>query len=263
MSYGLSRVPVSAQSAPHEGLRERVRRHLVYPFRKPYAPYNCEAFAIFWERWSQTKPAVILDAGCGVGWSTLVLAQRNPDSLVVGVDRSAERLRRRKPLPEALWPENLLFLRADLVDFWRLLLAAGVSLRAHWWLYPNPWPKIGHLQRRWYAHPVWPTVVRLGGAFECRTNWRVFAEELVVALQVVGVTTTVEVWRPVECLTPFERKYRDSGQALYRVRCVLPGEAGGVRSAALLPWPRGIEQTEWEEEEKGEGGEPREGGRLG
>ncbi|GAB6049784.1 hypothetical protein JCM16106_06280 [Hydrogenophilus islandicus] len=217
MSYGISRIPTSAQQGVHTQLVAVVRRHLATPFRKPYAPYNLAAFERFRERWDGRTP-VILDSGCGVGWSSLRLARDHPEALVVGVDQSEERLNRRKPLPEALWPENLLFLRADVIDFWRLLAEARVPLLAHWWLYPNPWPKIGHLKRRWYAHPVWPTVLELGGQFECRTNWPVFAEELAVALHESGVAATVTPFVPQgEPLTPFERKYHDSHQSLYRV----------------------------------------------
>ncbi len=224
VSYALSRIPVSSQQGPHEQLGKVVRRHLHTPFCKPIAPYNEAAFAQFAARWDGRAP-VMLDAGCGVGWSTLTLARRHPEALVVGVDQSAERLARRKPLPPALWPENLLFLRADLVDFWRLLLNTGVRLTAHWWLYPNPWPKISHLKRRWYAHPAWPAVVQLGGRFECRTNWLVYAQELVAALALSGIAADLAPFAPEDGvpLTPFERKYHDSGQRLFRVTADLSG----------------------------------------
>jgi len=217
MSYGTSRIPQSAQQGVHEHLVAVVDRHLASPYRKPIAPYNQAAFEQFCARWDGAQP-VILDSGCGVGWSTLRLAQSHPKALVVGIDQSEVRLMRRKPLPPALWPENLLFLRADVIDFWRLLAAHGVRVAAHWWLYPNPWPKIGHLKRRWYAHPVWPTVLTLGGRFECRTNWAIFAEELVVAFARSSIAAQKSVWVPDgEPMTPFERKYHDSGQTLYRV----------------------------------------------
>jgi hypothetical protein len=54
----------------------------------------------------------------------------------------------------------MVFVRADLVDYWRLLAEAGIGLARHYILYPNPWPKIGHLARRWHAHPVFPFVPR-------------------------------------------------------------------------------------------------------
>lgn len=217
MSYANSRIPVSAQQAAHEQLLARVDKHLREPFRKPCLEYNRAALRQSLAGWDGRAP-LILDAGCGVGHSTIALARAHPDHWVIGVDQSEDRLNRRKPYPDALMPANLVFVRADLVDYWRLLVEEGVSLSRHYILYPNPWPKIGHLGRRWHAHPVFPFIPRLGGVLECRTNWQVYAEEFALALGRACATRVV--WTPFETdqpLTPFERKYRDSGQTLYRI----------------------------------------------
>ena len=225
MSYANSRIPASAQADIHEQLERRVRRHLAEPFRKPFADYNRHALDAALAGWDRRAP-LILDAGCGVGHSTIQLARAYPDHWVIGVDQSEDRLVRRKPYPDALLPRNMVFVRADLVDFWRLLHAANLRLARHYILYPNPWPKIGHLGRRWHAHPVFPFVPLLGGVLESRTNWRVYAEELAFALGVVlGREVACEPYEAVVPLTPFERKYRDSGQALYRVVCELGDHA--------------------------------------
>ncbi|MBW7861575.1 MAG: methyltransferase domain-containing protein [Rhodocyclaceae bacterium] len=233
MSYANSRIPESAQLGVHENLAEKVRRHLSEPFRKPVAHYNRIAFEHSLAGWDGRAP-LILDAGCGVGHSTIELARSFPDHWVIGVDQSAERLERRKPYPPALIPANLVFVRADLVDFWRLLLESGLRLARHYILYPNPWPKIGHLGRRWHAHPVFPFIAGLGGALDCRSNWRVYVEEFALALAVViDRPVEWEIFDAASPLTPFERKYRDSGQTLYRIRCELDlerGPAGGVGS---------------------------------
>jgi len=108
--------------------------------------------------------------------------------------------------------------RADLVDYWRLCAEAGLRLARHYILYPNPWPKIGHLGRRWHAHPVFPFIPQLGGVLECRSNWQVYIEEFSVALgRLTGDAAPWEAFEAPVPLTPFERKYRDSGQTLYRV----------------------------------------------
>jgi tRNA (guanine-N7-)-methyltransferase len=65
---------------------------------------------------------------------------------------------------------------------------------------------------------VFPWIPRLGGVLECRSNWQVYAEEFALALG--EVTGRPVGWAPFTAevpLTPFERKYRDSGQALYRL----------------------------------------------
>ena len=112
----------------------------------------------------------------------------------------------------------MVLVRADLVDYWRLLHESGVRLDRHYVLYPNPWPKIGHLARRWHAHPVFPYLPRLGGRFECRTNWRVYIEEMTAALALLrGHTFEWATFEPDRPISPFERKYRDSGQTLFRL----------------------------------------------
>ncbi|MDR2030802.1 MAG: methyltransferase domain-containing protein [Azoarcus sp.] len=227
MSYANSRIPASAQQDVHERLTARVRTHLAQPFRKPIAACNRAAHARAHAGWDGRAPWV-LDAGCGVGHSTIELARAFPDHWVVGVDRSEERLQRRKPYPDALLPDNMVFVRADLVDFWRLLAEEGPCLARHYILYPNPWPKIGHLGRRWPAHPVFPFICRLGGRLECRSNWAVYVAEFACALE-LALGRAVP-WGPFEverALTPFERKYRDSGQTLYR----LCADLGAARTA--------------------------------
>ncbi|MDR2207845.1 MAG: methyltransferase domain-containing protein [Azoarcus sp.] len=218
MSYANSRIPASAQQGVHKHLAERVRTHLGNPFRKPIADVSRAAYDHALAGWDGSA-SLILDAGCGVGHSTIELARAFPDHWVMGVDQSEDRLQRRKPYPEALLPTNMVFVRANLVDFWRLLVDNGLQLARHYILYPNPWPKIGHLGRRWPAHPVFPFILRLGGVLECRSNWPVYVAEFAQALELaLGRPVAWETFDAARPLTPFERKYRDSGQTLYRLR---------------------------------------------
>jgi tRNA (guanine-N7-)-methyltransferase len=54
---------------------------------------------------------------------------------------------------------------------------------------------------------------------ESRSNWRIYLEELAQALELLqGKPAALEDLPAGEPLTPFERKYRDSGQSLYRLR---------------------------------------------
>ncbi|ENO88142.1 tRNA (guanine(46)-N(7))-methyltransferase TrmB [Thauera linaloolentis] len=231
MSYANSRIPQSAQCGVHERLEALVRKHLAEPFLKPVAPYNREALDLSLAGWDGEAP-LILDAGCGVGHSTIQIARAYPGHWVIGVDQSQDRLARRKPYPDALMPRNLVFVRADLVDYWRLLDEAGLRLARHYILYPNPWPKIGHLARRWHAHPVFPFIARLGGILECRSNWDVYIREMAAALSLaLGREVAWETFAAELPISPFERKYRDSGQALYRLEADLRDEAAAAAAA--------------------------------
>jgi len=156
----------------------------------------------------------VLDSGCGTGWSTARLAERYPDAIVLGVDQSAARLERfREPeLP------NMRRVRARAEDFWRLLAADGIRPARHFLLYPNPWPKAAQLRRRWHGHPVFADLLALGGSLELRTNWRIYADEFRIAAGTCGIDTPPVVSFSVDSpLTPFERKYAESGHRLYRL----------------------------------------------
>jgi tRNA (guanine-N7-)-methyltransferase len=221
--YANSSPITSAQTGIHEQLTILVARHAQSEFRKPVMPYNQDAFEASMAAWRAVgSPPLILDAGCGVGLSTRHLARLYPGHFVVGVDQSADRLGRNTAWEGDL-PSNFICVRADLVDYWRLMHTAGIHPQKHFVLYPNPWPKIGHLARRWHGHAVFPTIVALGGEIECRSNWRIYVEEFAAALtQLSGIPAQGEPFVPVEPLTPFEKKYGDSGHRLWRCRATIP-----------------------------------------
>ncbi len=211
-----SRLPTSAQTGVHEQLALLLDRHIAAPYRKPYADYNRAAFDASLERRARRAASapLILDSCCGVGESSIALALAFPDHYVIGVDQSQARLNRQRPAP---LPDNVDLVRADVVDYWRLLRAEAIRPARHTLLYPNPWPKIGHLARRWYGHPVFPTLLELGGVFECRSNWKIYIDELCFAIRhLTAHAALCEAWAPPTPLTPFERKYLASGHALYR-----------------------------------------------
>jgi tRNA (guanine-N7-)-methyltransferase len=75
-------------------------------------------------------------------------------------------------------------------------------------------------------------MLALGGVLECRSNWETYVREFALALQALRGTapevTRIEAQEP---LTPFERKYRDSGHALWRAAVDLDA-AAPLRAAA-------------------------------
>ena len=212
----------SAQHEVHDRLAALVARHAAHPFRKPYAAYNLAAFEQSMAVWrARGEMPLILDACCGVGLSTMHLAAQFPHHFVIGVDQSADRSERHTQWDGAL-PDNFLRVRADLVDYWRLLHETGIRPQRHYLLYPNPWPKVGQLHRRWHGHAVFPTMLALGGYFECRSNWRIYIDECAAAIaQLSGKALAGEAFETDSPITPFERKYTESGHALWRCRVAL------------------------------------------
>lgn len=215
---GNSRPVTSSQTGCHDALESTVKRHLTHPFRKPVVPHNQQAFdeALKWrEKWQREERPLILDSFCGTAQSTIHLAQRFPDHQVIGVDKSAHRLQR----PPAEVPENALLVRADVDDFWRLAQTAQWRPEKHYLLYPNPWPKPAHLQRRVHGSPLFPTLLALGGELELRSNWQLYLQEFAMAIELAGGHAMIEplaLHNIDDAVTAFERKYALSGQTLYR-----------------------------------------------
>ncbi|MFU8832646.1 MAG: SAM-dependent methyltransferase [Wenzhouxiangella sp.] len=207
-----SQVPVSSQSGLHRNLEAIVRRHLSSVWRQPIRSHSRRAFDAVSARVAGAG-ALVLDSGCGTAHSTLVLASRHPEALVIGIDKSASRLARAPRLPD-----NAIIVRAELADFWRLARAAQWPVSHHYLLYPNPWPKPAHLKRRWHGHPVFPDLLALGGHLELRTNFELYAREFVRALEIAGVVDSKVVsFAGQQPVSPFERKYADSGQVLFEL----------------------------------------------
>lgn len=211
----------SSQQWLHAKLPGVVRRHLASDWRKPPQDVDTPAIQMLDARLERHPGPLILDSFCGTGHSTLTLARDHPRALVIGVDKSAARLSRR---PQEGEPANCLLLQANCEAIWGHLKERGRRLQAHYLLYPNPWPKPGHLSRRVHGHPAFPLLLELGGTLELRSNWQLYAEEFGVALHLAGVCAAVsQLPVPEEPLTLFERKYRDSEHTLWRLRAELPG----------------------------------------
>lgn len=233
-----SRAIDSTQDDIHPGLPGLLEKHFLHDFRRPITDktrQRFEALKVFCEGQNE----LILDAGCGTGHATRTLARRFPEALVIGVDKSRHRLAR-GGVHHALQDEaNCLFLRMDLVDFWILAQQQGLKLRRHYLLYPNPWPKPRHLQRRWHGHAVFPIIMALGGILELRCNWLVYAREFQRALRYAGLSNCrIEIFSPMDCISLFEKKYHHSGLTLYRcVADLVNLVKDNHKSGALQPDP--------------------------
>ena len=217
----------SDQTTPYEDLRQILTRHRETPFQKPSAEHTLQAFERAEALARDQKKPLILDSGCGVGESTVHLAQKFPDHFVLGIDKSRHRLAKtRAYFDESL--RNLAFVRADLIDFWRLAARHEWKVARHYLLYPNPWPKKRDFKKRYHGHPVFFDLIQLGTYLELRSNWRLYLQEFAEAyLLVAGRQFRVESFAPNQPITPFERKYRNSGQELFRLIIRNDGRVSG------------------------------------
>ncbi|CAM3830874.1 SAM-dependent methyltransferase [Pseudoalteromonas sp. CO348] len=217
MTEANSRSITTNQQGLHEKLDEIVTKHLTAEFKKPIAAHTQSAFDEVNARVQAFNGPIILDSCCGVGESTANLAKRHPDALVIGIDKSAHRLDKHDVEYKQTEQGQYILVQADLNDFWRLALEADWQPTHHYLLYPNPWPKAKHIQRRWHGSAVFPFIVKLGGKLELRSNWDIYVKEFARALALSGVDVAVEAYESDEAITPFERKYWASGQSSTRL----------------------------------------------
>ena len=220
-ALGDSKVIVTNQPGIHDKLQEIVVKHLTYPSQKPYQQHTLEAFQLANQVVQAHRGEIILDSCCGVGQSTRILAKRNPQALVIGVDKSAHRINRDDaPLIEATGTEqvdNFLLLRADLNDFYRLVSNANWHIKQHYILYPNPWPKAKHIQRRWHGSAVFPSIIGIGEEIILRSNWLLYLEEFKFAAEIAGRQAKIFPVTDSVAFTPFEAKFKASGQSCWQL----------------------------------------------
>lgn len=217
MSDANSRSITSNQAGLHEKLDEVVQKHLNTPFKKPIAAHTQQAFEQVNEKVQAFDGPIILDSCCGVGESTANLAKLHPDALVIGIDKSEHRLEKHDIEYKQTESGQYILVQADLNDFWRLACEANWQPTHHYLLYPNPWPKAKHLQRRWHGAAVFPYIVELGGRLELRSNWSIYVEEFARSLELAGKEAEISAYESDTAMTPFERKYWASGQQSTRL----------------------------------------------
>lgn len=236
-----ARSVTSNQIDLYKNLEAVVRKYAATTFLRPVADHTREAFeqaSEFVRTFYGTDVAgcveVVLDSGCGTGESTLHLAKKFPNVPVIGIDKSAVRLSKagnERQLEVSAGgscdvPANAFWVRAELLDFWRLALekvnAGEWKILHHALYYPNPWPKESEATRRFHLHPIFPTLLRLSPVTELRTNWEIYAREFAEAAHVLGDALSLKfnvelgAFTPENPETAFERKYKEARQQLWR-----------------------------------------------
>lgn len=196
------------QTGIHEALKKVVIKHRDHPFQAPISLTQQQAFQQFLHIIDE-RP-IILDAGCGTGMSTEILTEQYPKHCVVGIDKSTHRLTRGKAKAHII--------QADLIAFWQQCAKHNIHFEKIYLLYPNPWPKAKHLQRRFHGHGIFPTLLTLSSHIECRSNWLLYLEEMLFSCKLLGrkkahITTS----NHTPAISRFEAKYLANKNSVYKL----------------------------------------------
>lgn len=220
-----SRLVTSNQQGTHPRLAAVVKKHLTERYLRPFKSTSSAIFGTIARTIAQQGRQIILDSGCGTAESTRRLAERFPEALVIGIDKSAVRVQ--KAINRGALPSNMILARMDLVDFWRLARKENRQLARHYIFYPNPWPKKQQLRRRWHGHPAFIDLLALGGRLSLRSNWEVYVQEFAAAVKIVtGRQGKIQVLHCRNPISAFEKKYHASNHILYEFKVDLPSPNG-------------------------------------
>ncbi|GGW83070.1 tRNA (guanine(46)-N(7))-methyltransferase TrmB [Alteromonas halophila] len=217
MSTGNSRTISTNQQGPHDKLDALALRYQQTDNQRPVSAHTQQAFDDIAAWATSGDLPVILDSCCGVGESTARLAALYPDCRVIGIDKSEARLNKHSEYAAEL--DNYRIIRADVNDFWRLVVAAGWPVKKHYLLYPNPYPKASQIQKRWHGSPAMKALMSTCESIEVRSNWLVYLLEFAQAAQHYGRVSDIQEITASQAFTPFERKYQASGQSCWQLVC--------------------------------------------
>jgi tRNA (guanine-N7-)-methyltransferase len=162
-----------------------------------------------------------IEIGCGVGFHPIDYAKRNPERLLVAIEKTKEKfdkfLGRLERHPQI---KSVIPIHTNAV-WWIAHHVEPKSVDRYFILYPNPYPK--DPQKRFFQMPFMSWVVetlKIGGTITLATNEKYYYEESlengekVFGLKVIENRTVDPTEKP---RTHFEKKYLERGETCYNL----------------------------------------------
>ena len=127
---------------------------------------------------------VVLEIGCGMGESTIQIAQAHPATNYLGVEVHAPGVGALLKLAHAASLTNVRIIRHDAVEVVRDLLPEASLYGVHIY-FPDPWPKKRHHKRRLIKGEFVQLLcsrIQSGGYLHCATDWEDYAQQMLMVL---------------------------------------------------------------------------------
>ncbi len=215
----------------------RVLKYEIFPRRSAYFPLK-------WESYFQRRAPIFVEIGFGNGEFLVEWAQQIPEGNFIGLEIALESMERAQKLIHQWQLPNVRVIREE--ARWSLQeFFADNSIRHIMMNFPDPWPKKKHQERRAINHSfarILAAVLEPNGLFELVTDQQWYAEtaaEIFDHSEYFQVSPLeVNPVRPVQ--TKYERKWKQLGRDIYRLRAQKIRQASIQRKIEEEPMPHTI-----------------------
>ena len=175
---------------------------------------------------AEDHPILDVEIGCGVGFHPLKYSAANPERFLVAIEHSSERFAKfERRIAHHPVRQNLLAVHEDAEAFF-VHYFKPQTLDRILILYPNPYPKKVHLNRRWYGMPFAKYMVdclKLDGQLTLATNEEFYAQEAIKFFTNywgLGLVENSQLKASENSFAPrthFEKKYLENGQTCFNL----------------------------------------------
>jgi tRNA (guanine-N7-)-methyltransferase len=158
-----------------------------------------------------------VDLGCGDGSFVCELAQQFPEKNFLGIERLTKRVEKVRRKTEKI--ENVRVLRADTLFAVRYLLPEN-SVETFYLLFPDPWPKRRHQQRRIFTREFLDAIaiaLEEHGFLRVATDQRDYFRHIERLSHTDSKFEIVDRDEVVLPATKFERTFREQSLRIYRL----------------------------------------------
>lgn len=164
---------------------------------------------------------VILELGCGHGAYTVALAEKFPDTTLVGVDIKGARMWHGASKSKELGLKNVRFLRVMIEDLEKYFNKGEVD--EIWITFPDPHPRKGKAKKRLTSQrflDIYKKILKPGGIVHFKTDDKAlfdYSKEVIPKLDkcIEDLYAAKNVDELLLIQTPYEKRHLAAGRTIY------------------------------------------------
>lgn len=133
-----------------------------------------------WPEFNNHGKPICIEIGCGVGLHPILYSKKYPENFLVAIEHTKNKFEKfERRFQNNGSPSNLLPIHGNAINWINDNLTSH-SVYEYFLLYPNPSPKAGDLNKRWYAMPFMGVIIDTlvkGGRITIASNETFYIEE--------------------------------------------------------------------------------------